>query len=128
MKYLSIITFPCLFSSCLPIEPIMGGGIVYNFCDYPIEWRSDNIPEHHYQNNTHKKIIAPNETKYMTFVVQDNLTEKQKENEKKQYFVKDEGEIKKRFYIDRYSQSRVNFIACPENAKPTGDGNWIKAN
>ncbi|WP_187373017.1 hypothetical protein [Aggregatibacter actinomycetemcomitans] len=45
---------------------------------------------------------------------------------KERYFI--ENGIKKRFHIDRYLDARYSLIACPENAKPTGDGNWIKAN
>ena len=28
--------------------------------------------------------------------------------------------------MDLYNNEKLNLIACPENAKPTGDGNWIK--
>jgi hypothetical protein len=40
---------------------------------------------------------------------------------KKIYFL--ENRVKKNFKIDIYRERRVNLIACPENAKPTGDGN-----
>ncbi|NEN75574.1 hypothetical protein F9B74_04425 [Pelistega sp. NLN82] len=71
-----------LMTSCLHFDPLEGGGVVYNFCEYPIEWRSDNIPEHYYKNNQHKKIIYPNETKYISFTIRDNLVEEQNEDRK----------------------------------------------
>lgn len=40
---------------------------------------------------------------------------------KKIYFL--ENRVKKNFKIDIYRERRVNLIACPENAKPTGYGN-----
>ena len=37
--------------------------------------------------------------------------------------------IKKDFYLSpRSSEYHKLYIACPENAKPIDDGNWIKAN
>ncbi|OOF42968.1 hypothetical protein BKK50_05710 [Rodentibacter rarus] len=60
--------------------------------------------------------------------MQDDLVEEQNKNRKKQYFVRSKSNIKNKFYIDEYSQARINLIACAENAKPIGDGNWIKTN
>ncbi|TCP96520.1 hypothetical protein EDC44_10453 [Cricetibacter osteomyelitidis] len=127
MKYLLITLLSCLLTvACLPFEPVMGGGVFYNFCKYSIEWRHDDISDEDYEKNrSFGDSIKPDETIYTMSPVQSNLEER-KRIVQKNYFVEKGNKTKRRFYIDMYGEGRTNFIACPENAKPTGDGNWIR--
>ncbi|TCP96526.1 hypothetical protein EDC44_10459 [Cricetibacter osteomyelitidis] len=128
MKYLLIILFLSL-SACLPFEPIMGTSVIYNFCEYPIEVRNEKFPDKEYEENKNyrRKIINSNDAIYGTFIVQDNLLDEQIKNAKMKYFLKNGSKMKTRFYFEIYSKDKQNLVACPENAKPTGDGNWIRA-
>ncbi|TCP96516.1 hypothetical protein EDC44_10449 [Cricetibacter osteomyelitidis] len=105
----------------------MTHAVFYNFCEYSIELRSNNVSEWEYEHieKKYRKIIEPKSSRFASAVASDDSeTENARNN---QYFVKEGDNMKKYFYIDKYARQRTNFIACPENAKPTGDGNWIRA-
>ena len=107
-----------LIVSCLPFEPSKGGVTYYNFCPNKISISSDD--------NTLDDISLERNQHENRFFVYSNNTNEMNSTLKKRYFIGNS--IKKRFHIDRYLETRYNLVACVENAKPTGDGNWIKAN
>ena len=118
MKYPITILITCLVG-CLPLEPdVTGIFVTYNFCLHPIEVKNTELSDN-YEN---KKIstIDVNTQK----IAKSFSSEKPIVQAKKIYFL--ENRVKKNFKIDIYRERRVNLIACPENAKPTGDSNWIK--
>ncbi|WP_044055270.1 hypothetical protein [Aggregatibacter aphrophilus] len=55
MKRFIIILGASSLLSCLPLEPIPGSSIWYNFCSNPIELRRDGVPEEIYQKK--KKLV-----------------------------------------------------------------------
>lgn len=107
--------------SCLPLEPLPSSSVWYNFCSNTIELRRDGIPEEIYKKKK-KLVINSNSSISGTFFLNKNTEKEAVEN----YFI--ENGVKKRFKVELYNSEKLNFIACPENAKPTGDGNWIKIN
>lgn len=122
MKNIMITSCIFLLMGCLPLEPIPTGIFsTYNFCSNPIELRNDDIP-HEYYKKEKGKIMDINTHSIGLSYSDESL----QEQAKKAYFI--ENGIRKHFQVDIYKEHRVNLIACPENAKPTGDGNWIKAN
>ena len=121
MKRFIIILGASSLLSCLPLEPIPGSSIWYNLCSNPIELRRDGIPEEIYKKK--KKLVIDSGSSISGTFFPNKNTEKEAI---KNYFI--ENGVKKRFKVDLYNNEKLNLIACPENAKPTGDGNWIKAN
>lgn len=113
-KYIFI--FCCfLLSSCFfNFEPKMGAIAYENNC-------SQNIDV--YDKNSLKLIFSlqKSEIKIGTFIVEQGTYV----INSPPFFI--DGKIKKFFALKKYSNHRYKFIACPENAKPTGDGNWIRA-
>ena len=107
-----------LIASCLPFEPSKGGVTYYNFCPNTISISSND-------NTLDDISLERNQHENRFFVYSDNTNE-MNTTFKKRYFI--ENSIWKRFHIDRYLEARYNLVACVENAKPTGDGNWIKVN
>ena len=121
MKRLLIIGATCLVG-CLPLEPTPTKLISwYNFCPLPIELRNANVPDEVYAKK--KGLIIDTNTNKTGEFYSKKSTEI---DQVKDYFI--ENGIKKHFKVDQYNDEVLNLIACPENAKPTGDGNWIKAN
>lgn len=117
-----MITF-CIFllMGCLPFEPTPTGIFsTYNFCSNPIELRYDDVPHEYYKKEKGTILDINNHSVGLSYSNEDLRVQAGKG-----YFI--ENGIKKRFQIDIYKEHRVNLIACPENAKPTGDGNWIRA-
>ena len=117
MKLIFLISL-VLLTSCLPFEPQKGIVIWYNFCQNSISLEKE-ISEESSKTNL---MIRSGENEAGFFVIQDEI----KLDNGNTYFY--ENGIRKKFYFEQYKEYRHNFIACPENAKPTGDGNWIKAN
>ena len=117
MKLIFLISL-VLLTSCLPFEPQKGVVIWYNFCRNSISLEKE-ISEESSKTNL---MIRSGENEAGFFVIQDEI----KLDNSNTYFY--ENGIKKKFHFEQYKEYRHNFIACPENAKPTGDGNWIKVN
>ncbi|TCP96528.1 hypothetical protein EDC44_10461 [Cricetibacter osteomyelitidis] len=121
MKFTILLVGIAYLIGCLPIEPAPKGVInIYNFCSSPIELRNVNVSDDFYMNRR-GIIIDVNSVEFGIFHSNGNIVLDNFNN----YFV--ENGIKKHFKIDKYSNEIINFIACSENAKPTGDGNWIRA-
>ncbi|TCP96523.1 hypothetical protein EDC44_10456 [Cricetibacter osteomyelitidis] len=121
MKFITITFITFFILGCLPFEPAPSGVFVtYNFCTHPIELKNDDVLESP-DKNKKSSIININHNKVNLSFSSEELN-KQIE---KVYFI-EEG-MKKYFFVDIYKEDRVNLIDCPENAKSTGDGNWIRA-
>ncbi|TCP96525.1 hypothetical protein EDC44_10458 [Cricetibacter osteomyelitidis] len=101
-------------SSCLPLEPSKGGVTYYNYCNTEVVVGWDD-------NTFDNFSLKPNQAENRFFTYNDEV----KVAFEKRYFIKNG--LKNRFHIEQYLEARYNLIACPENAKPTGDGNWIRA-
>ncbi|TCP96521.1 hypothetical protein EDC44_10454 [Cricetibacter osteomyelitidis] len=135
MNKLFFFSFFILLSSCnfifpMSYDPAHGGAFFYNFCEKDIEWRNERFSDKEYENNKkyRKKIIKSGESLFAIFTMSEQSYEERKESAKKEYFIEEGSDIKKYFLFDMpFKEGRENFIACPENAKPTGDGNWIRA-
>ena len=128
MRNLLISILFITLTACLSIEPQMGGGVIYNFCKNKIEWRNNNISDKEYETSNHRYFIDTNNTEYFVYVNEGISREERDNFNSAEYFIENGRKEKKNFYIDSSLDGRINFIACPENAKPTGDGNWIKVN
>ena len=121
MKCFIIILGASSLLSYLPLEPIPGPSIWYNFCSAPIELRRDGTSEEIYKKK--KQLVIDSGSSISGIFFPNKNTEKEAI---KNYFI--ENGVKKRFKVDLYNNEKLNLIACPENAKPIGDGNWIKVN
>ena len=120
MKYPITILATCLVG-CLPLEPdVTGIFVTYNFCLHAIEVKNTKLSDN-YENKKISTIDVNTQKIAKSFSSEEPIVQA-----KKIYFL--ENRVKKNFKIDIYRERRVNLIACPENAKPTGDGNWIKIN
>ena len=128
MRNLLISILFITLTACLPMEPKMGGGVIYNFCKNKIEWRNHNISDKEYETSNHRHFIDTNNTEYFIYVNEGISREERDNLNSAEYFIENGRKEKKNFYIDSPIDGRINFIACPENAKSTGDGNWIKVN
>ena len=129
MKYIVILIGSIFLSGCwfLSFEPpISGITLIYNYCSHPIELRYSHVPDEMYATNKRPIIIDVNSSTHATAYGDNYPFENFDVNNIKEYFI--ENGMKKHFTVDKYSNKRLNLIACSENAKPTGDGNWIKAN
>ena len=97
----------CLFN----FEQQPKSTVYYNYCSYDIEI--------HVKRNSSSEIFILKKEKDIFF--------NGVNNENKPFYLTNN--TKKDFYLSpRSSEYHKLYIACPENAKPTGDGNWIKAN
>ena len=68
MRNLLISILFITLTACLPMEPQMGGGVIYNFCKNKIEWRNHNISDKEYETSNHRHFIDTNNTEYFIYV------------------------------------------------------------
>ncbi|MBN6069085.1 hypothetical protein HYE54_10205 [Aggregatibacter actinomycetemcomitans] len=106
--YISLFTITaCLFK----FEQHPKSTIFYNYCSYDIE--------------IHVERSSSSET--FTLKKEKDIFFNGINNENEPFYLVNN--IKKYFYLSpKSSEYHKLYIACPENTKPTGDGNWIKAN
>ena len=102
--------------ACLPFESIKTNIIYQNQCEYKIEiYDPMSIPERFSLDKGGKQFHI---THAEYDIIRKSLTETSYQANNKE----------SKFYIKNPDKYTYMLIACPENAKPTGDGNWIKAN
>ena len=102
--------------ACLPFESIKTNIIYQNQCEYKIEiYDPMSIPERFSLDKGGKQFHI---THAEYDIIRKSLPETSYQANNKE----------SKFYIENPDKYTYMLIACPENAKPIGDGNWIKAN